>query len=44
MGGEDSLPDADVQLTSSLIEVSIYGIVSLYEKYEPDQATPTTNP
>ena len=40
----DESGDGDVQMTSGLIEVSIYGIVSLYEKYEPEQATPTTNP
>jgi hypothetical protein len=40
-GGET--PDADVQMTSGLIEVSVYGIVSLYEKYEPaaDQTAAT---
>jgi hypothetical protein len=31
---------SESQLTSGLIEVSIYGIVSLYEKYTPPEATP----
>jgi hypothetical protein len=42
--GSEDFGDGDVQMTSGLIEVSIYGIVSLYEKYDPTQATPTTNP
>ncbi len=40
IGGEPGFADADIQMTSGLIEVSIYGIVSLYEKYEPELAQP----
>lgn len=32
--------DADVQMTSGLIEVSVYGIASLYEKYQPEADAP----
>jgi len=41
LGSDDSIADADVQMTSGLIELSVYGIVSLYEKYEPEVAQPT---
>jgi hypothetical protein len=34
---------ADGQVTSGLVELSIYGIVTLYEKYEDQPAAPTTD-
>ena len=33
-GGGETGTDADVQMTSGLVEVSVYGIISLYEKYD----------
>jgi len=40
-GGEGSLSTAvsEAQLTSGLVELGIYGIVSLYEKYNPAEDT-----
>jgi hypothetical protein len=33
---------SESQLTAGLIELSVYGVVSLYEKYSPEQATEAT--
>lgn len=40
-GGGSLTTVSDAQLTAGLIEVSIYGMISLYEKYTPPAETPT---
>ncbi len=35
---------SESQLTAGLVELTIYGIVSLYEKWAPGEATGTTPP